>query len=58
MQPNVIIRWRESNADVMLDFVARRQEFILDCDDYPEAVGWLRELLATALLWGGLSHGR
>jgi hypothetical protein len=32
----------------MLDSVARGQEFVLDCDDYPEAVGWVHGLLATA----------
>lgn len=41
-------RWQESKAGVMLASACRGQEFVLDCDDYPEAVGWLRELLAAA----------
>ena len=42
-------RWQMSKAGVvMLDSVARGQEFVLDCDDYPEAVGWVHGLLATA----------
>jgi hypothetical protein len=38
-------RWQKSKAGVMLDSVSRGQEFVLDCDDYPEAINWLRELL-------------
>jgi len=32
----------------MLDSAARGQEFVLDCDDYPEATGWLNEVVALA----------
>jgi hypothetical protein len=39
-------RWRTSTAGVTLDSAARGQEFVLDCDDYPEAIEWLRERLA------------
>jgi hypothetical protein len=39
-------RWRTSEAGVMLDSAARGQEFVLHCDDYPEATNWLTELLA------------
>jgi hypothetical protein len=41
-------RWQESKAGVTLKSAGRGQEFVLDCDDYPEAVSWLRELLALA----------
>jgi hypothetical protein len=34
-------RWHVSKAGVMLDSASRGQEFVLNCDDYPEAVGWL-----------------
>lgn len=39
-------RWRTSAAGVMLDSAARGQEFVLDCDQYPEATKWLTEFLA------------
>jgi hypothetical protein len=39
-------RWRTSPTGVTLDSAARGQEFVLDCDDYPEAIEWLRERLA------------
>jgi hypothetical protein len=32
----------------MLDSAYRGQEFVLNCDDYPEAIDWLRELLVLA----------
>ena len=41
-------RWRMCEAGVTLDSVSRGQEFVLNCEDYPEAVGWLHELLALA----------
>lgn len=30
---------------VLLNTVGRGQEFVLDCQDYPEAVQWLSQLL-------------
>jgi len=33
------------NNGVLLTAASRGQEFVLDCDDYPEAVGWLAELV-------------
>ena len=39
-------RWRMSRAGVRLTSVSRGQEFVLDCDDYPEAINWLHELLS------------
>jgi Nucleotide modification associated domain 3 len=41
-------RWRTSTAGITLNSAARGQEFVLDCDDYPEATEWLRERLAMA----------
>jgi len=39
-----ISRWKKSSSGTMLSSVSRGQEFVLDCDDYPEAVGWLGDL--------------
>jgi hypothetical protein len=33
---------------VMLNAASRGQEFVLDCDPYPEAINWLAELLTLA----------
>ena len=41
-------RWQRVNEGVMLKAVSRGQEFVLDCDDYPEAITWLAELLMLA----------
>jgi hypothetical protein len=41
-------RWRRLKAGVMLNAVSRGQEFVLNCDDYPEAINWLTELLVRA----------
>ena len=38
-------RWRGQGERVQLQAVARGQEFILDCDEYPEAVRWAGDLL-------------
>jgi len=38
-------RWSKSSSGTMLSSVSRGQEFVLDCDDYPEALDWLRDLL-------------
>jgi hypothetical protein len=32
-------RWTKGTDGVLLDSVLREQEFVLDCDDYPEAQG-------------------
>jgi len=42
-------RWQRCQSGVSLSSVSRGQEFVLDCDHYPEAVGWLRRLLGCAL---------
>jgi hypothetical protein len=33
---------------VMLTAVGRGQEFVLDCDHYPEAISWVADLLKLA----------
>ena len=38
-------RWRRQGARTALKTVSRGQEFILDCDEYPEAVAWVWDLL-------------
>ena len=38
-------RWRRQRERTELKTVSRGQEFILDCDEYPEAVGWVCALL-------------
>jgi hypothetical protein len=43
---NHLSRWRTSAAGVALASAARGQEFVLNCDDYPEASGWLNEVVA------------
>ena len=40
-------RWSRKNGKVHLNTVARGQEFILDCDDYPEAIEWAFELITN-----------
>jgi hypothetical protein len=37
--------WQRVKEGVMLKAASRGQEFVLNCDDYPEAVNWLRELM-------------
>jgi hypothetical protein len=41
-------RWRRLKEGVMLNAASRGQEFVLNCDDYPEAVNWLAELPTLA----------
>jgi hypothetical protein len=38
-------RWKIANSTVKLNVVARGQEFVLDCAEYPEALVWAQELL-------------
>lgn len=37
-------RWRRDERGTLLSSTSRGQEFVLDCDDYPEALGWLKSL--------------
>ena len=41
-------RWQQVKDGVMLTAASRGQEFVLDCDDYPEAINWLAKLLKLA----------
>lgn len=40
-------RWQRHDDRTELKAVARGQEFVLNCDDYPEAFGWACDLLQT-----------
>jgi hypothetical protein len=40
--------WAGDGNFVLLRTVGRGQEFVLDCDDYPEALGWLSALMEVA----------
>lgn len=39
-------RWEKSGDHVTLKSVAIGQEFVLDCDYYPEAMGWIQDLFS------------
>ena len=41
-------RWHAADDYVHLDTAKRGQEFVLDCDEYPEAIDWLANLLWLA----------
>jgi hypothetical protein len=41
-------RWHAADDHVHLDTAKRGQEFVLDCDRYPEAIDWLADLLRLA----------
>jgi hypothetical protein len=38
-------RWERRGDKVILNSAARGQEFVLDCDQYPEAIGWAYDLI-------------
>ncbi len=38
-------RWKKSDGSVLLDTVGRGQEFVLDCQDYPELREWTEQIL-------------
>jgi hypothetical protein len=40
-------RWHKANGGVMLSSVCRGQEFVLNCDHYPEAIPWLLSLFRS-----------
>ena len=42
-------RWRMCESGATLDSGARGQEFVLDCNHYPEATDWLNEVLALTI---------
>jgi hypothetical protein len=37
-------RWLQDERGTLLSSTSRGQEFVLDCDAYPEALGWLKSL--------------
>lgn len=39
-------RWERRNGQARLNAAARGQEFVLDCDEYSEAVEWVTQLLS------------
>ena len=41
-------RWESEKTYCRLKTVGRGQEFVLDCDYYPEAFGWLQHLFSNA----------
>lgn len=44
---NEISRWAHNNSEVILNSVSRGQEFVLDCDFYPESKKWIIDLLKS-----------
>ncbi len=38
-------RWTPSGDGVLLQSICQGQEFVLDCEQYPQALGWLAEML-------------
>lgn len=41
-------RWQFKNNAALLQSVGRGQEFVLDCDEYPEAIAWLSQHFKAA----------
>lgn len=41
-------RWQLRDDATLLQSVGRGQEFVLDCDEYPEAIAWLAQLFSLA----------
>lgn len=42
------VRWSMSGQSVRVRTVGRGQEFVLDCDHYPETLDWLAQILGMA----------
>ncbi|MBN2842928.1 MAG: hypothetical protein JXM68_07550, partial [Sedimentisphaerales bacterium] len=38
-------RWQKFDSYALLDSAQRGQEFVLNCDYYPEAIGWINNLI-------------
>lgn len=43
-------RWQQGQKGVQLRTVGRGQEFVLDCEYYPEAIEWVKELFSQQTL--------
>ncbi len=41
-------RWTRDGERVRVQTVSRGQEFVLDCESYPQARPWLRSILTSA----------
>ncbi len=41
-------RWEITNGATILNVVSRGQEFVLECEDYPEAAEWLLSLVTES----------
>ena len=41
-----INRWSRGGQYCYLDSVSRGQEFVLDCAEYPESIGWVHDLIS------------
>lgn len=41
-------RWESTDAATILNVVSRGQEFVLECEDYPEAAEWLLGLITES----------
>jgi hypothetical protein len=41
-------RWRHNGDRAILSSVAKGQEFVLNCDEYPFAENWVREVVSTS----------
>ena len=39
--------WQQEEDHVLLKSAARGQDFVLNCDHYPEAIGWAKSLVET-----------
>lgn len=48
-------RWEKIDGGILLSAVSRGQEFVLDCERFPEAVEWLKWILNSAQHPGGNS---
>lgn len=46
-------RWQKRGDRTLLRSVARGQEFVLDCDEYPEAIDWVHDLIRDGNEGGG-----
>jgi len=43
----ILNRWKPQQDHVLLNTVGRGQEFVLDCQHYPQAIEWLSDIFST-----------
>jgi len=41
-------RWKKVDGGILLSAVSRGQEFVLDCERFPEAVEWIKKIVTSA----------